>query len=180
MLIFPLYLAIIDKFLTELLLFQGYEGSLLKVTSKNGKTASPVGFVTFASRASAEAAKQDLQVGRCCQTLPPPCHHCHHCLPPLAQAAAMVARVVMATRRSCCRQAPPSRDVRDNGKQPISSRISRASGQSEASRLLLWTLLLLRPNISCHCAFKIKLTWFFLNLFANINITPPTIRFEVT
>lgn len=42
---------------------QGYEGSLLKVTSKNGKTASPVGFVTFASRASAEAAKQDLQVG---------------------------------------------------------------------------------------------------------------------
>ena len=65
MLIFPLYLAIIDKILTELLLFQGYEGSLLKVTSKNGKTASPVGFVTFASRASAEAAKQDLQVGRC-------------------------------------------------------------------------------------------------------------------
>lgn len=44
---------------------QGYEGSLLKVTSKNGKTASPVGFVTFSSRASAEAAKQDLQV-RCC------------------------------------------------------------------------------------------------------------------
>ena len=84
-LIFPLLcLAIIDKFLTELLLFQGYEGSLLKVTSKNGKTASPVGFVTFASRASAEAAKQDLQVGRCWQTLPPPCHHCHHCLPPLA------------------------------------------------------------------------------------------------
>ena len=65
MLIFPLYLAIIDRFLIELLLFQGYEGSLLKVTSKNGKTASPVGFVTFASRASAEAAKQDLQVGRC-------------------------------------------------------------------------------------------------------------------
>ncbi len=42
---------------------QGYEGSLLKVTSKNGKTASPVGFVTFNSRAGAEAAKQDLQVG---------------------------------------------------------------------------------------------------------------------
>jgi hypothetical protein len=41
---------------------QGYEGSLLKVTSKNGKTASPVGFVTFSSRAGAEAAKQDLQV----------------------------------------------------------------------------------------------------------------------
>ena len=41
---------------------QGYEGSLLKVTSKNGKTASPVGFVTFSTRAGAEAAKQDLQV----------------------------------------------------------------------------------------------------------------------
>lgn len=68
---------------------QGYEGSLLKVTSKNGKTASvsqekaliyanliiallltlfnkneiqPVGFVTFHTRAGAEAAKQDLQV----------------------------------------------------------------------------------------------------------------------
>lgn len=41
---------------------QGYEGSLLKVTSKNGKTASPVGFVTFNTRAGAEAAKQDLQV----------------------------------------------------------------------------------------------------------------------
>lgn len=43
--------------------YEGYEGSLLKVTSKNGKTASPVGFVTFSSRASAEAAKQDLQQG---------------------------------------------------------------------------------------------------------------------
>ncbi len=43
-------------------LFQGYEGSLLKVTSKNGKTSSPVGFVTFNTRAGAEAAKQDLQV----------------------------------------------------------------------------------------------------------------------
>lgn len=42
--------------------FQGYEGSLLKVTSKNGKAASPVGFVTFNTRAGAEAAKQDLQV----------------------------------------------------------------------------------------------------------------------
>nr|CAD7567201.1 unnamed protein product [Timema californicum] len=40
---------------------KGYEGSLLKVTSKNGKTASPVGFVTFNTRAGAEAAKQDLQ-----------------------------------------------------------------------------------------------------------------------
>ena len=35
---------------------------MLKVTSKNGKTASPVGFVTFNSRAGADAAKQDLQV----------------------------------------------------------------------------------------------------------------------
>lgn len=42
--------------------YEGYEGSLLKVTSKNGKTASPVGFVTFHTRAGAEAAKQDLQV----------------------------------------------------------------------------------------------------------------------
>jgi len=33
------------------------------VTSKNGKTASPVGFVTFNSRAGADAAKQDLQQG---------------------------------------------------------------------------------------------------------------------
>ncbi|XP_070503249.1 protein couch potato [Chironomus tepperi] len=43
--------------------YDGYEGSLLKVTSKNGKTASPVGFVTFNTRAGAEAAKQDLQQG---------------------------------------------------------------------------------------------------------------------
>ncbi|XP_063596832.1 protein couch potato-like isoform X13 [Penaeus indicus] len=43
--------------------YEGYEGSLLKVTSKNGKTASPVGFVTFSTRAGAEAAKQDLQQG---------------------------------------------------------------------------------------------------------------------
>lgn len=41
--------------------YEGYEGSLLKVTSKNGKTASPVGFVTFSTRSGAEAAKQDLQ-----------------------------------------------------------------------------------------------------------------------
>ena len=40
---------------------QGYEGSLLKVTSKNGKTSSPVGFVTFTTRIAADAAKQDLQ-----------------------------------------------------------------------------------------------------------------------
>jgi len=44
--------------------YEGYEGSLLKVTSKNGKTASPVGFVTFSTRAGAEAAKQDLQIPR--------------------------------------------------------------------------------------------------------------------
>lgn len=43
--------------------YEGYEGSLLKVTSKNGKTASPVGFVTFQTRAGAEAAKADLQQG---------------------------------------------------------------------------------------------------------------------
>jgi len=41
--------------------YKGYEGSLLKVTGKNGKSTSPVGFVTFSSRCSAEAAKQDLQ-----------------------------------------------------------------------------------------------------------------------
>ncbi|EEC16130.1 hypothetical protein IscW_ISCW022577 [Ixodes scapularis] len=41
--------------------YKGYEGSLLKVTQKNGKTSSPVGFVTFSSRAGAEAAKQELQ-----------------------------------------------------------------------------------------------------------------------
>lgn len=43
--------------------YEGYEGSLLKVTSKNGKTSSPVGFVTFQTHAGAEAAKQDLQHG---------------------------------------------------------------------------------------------------------------------
>lgn len=41
--------------------YKGYEGSLLKVTNKNGKNTSPVGFVTFNSRVEAEAAKQDLQ-----------------------------------------------------------------------------------------------------------------------
>lgn len=43
--------------------YKGYEGSLLKVTNKNGKNTSPVGFVTFSSRVAAEAAKQDLQQG---------------------------------------------------------------------------------------------------------------------
>uniref|UniRef100_A0A0B6Z9K5 RRM domain-containing protein n=1 Tax=Arion vulgaris TaxID=1028688 RepID=A0A0B6Z9K5_9EUPU len=41
--------------------YKGYEGSLLKITNKNGKNTSPVGFVTFSSRMTAEAAKQDLQ-----------------------------------------------------------------------------------------------------------------------
>jgi hypothetical protein len=44
------------------LIIQGYEGSLLKVTNKNGKNLSPVGFVTFASRVDAETAKQELTV----------------------------------------------------------------------------------------------------------------------
>ncbi|CAF2975959.1 unnamed protein product [Rotaria sp. Silwood2] len=39
---------------------EGYEGSLLKVTNKNGKNLSPVGFVTFANRVDAETAKQEL------------------------------------------------------------------------------------------------------------------------
>ncbi|CAM1300219.1 RBPMS2 (predicted) [Pycnogonum litorale] len=43
--------------------YKGYESSLLKVTSKNGKAASPVGFVTFKTRVGADAAKQDLQQG---------------------------------------------------------------------------------------------------------------------
>lgn len=41
--------------------FKGYENSLLKVTSKNGKTSSPVGFVTFTERALAETARKELQ-----------------------------------------------------------------------------------------------------------------------
>jgi hypothetical protein len=41
--------------------YKGYEGSLLKITNKNGKNTSPVGFVTFTSRMAAETAKQDLQ-----------------------------------------------------------------------------------------------------------------------
>ncbi len=35
----------------------------MKVTNKNGKNLSPVGFVTFASRVDAETAKQELTVG---------------------------------------------------------------------------------------------------------------------
>jgi len=34
----------------------------LKVTNKNGKNLSPVGFVTFANRVDAETAKQELTV----------------------------------------------------------------------------------------------------------------------
>ena len=105
-------------------MFQGYEGSLLKVTSKNGKTASPVGFVTFASRASAEAAKQDLQVGRCCHTLPPPCHHCHHCLPPLALGRRHGSPGCHGDSPVWCRQVRHRRDVHHNRKQPISSVIT--------------------------------------------------------
>ncbi|XP_077996655.1 RNA-binding protein, mRNA-processing factor 2a-like isoform X2 [Glandiceps talaboti] len=41
--------------------YKGYEGSLLKVTGKQGKNTSPVGFVTFETRAGAEGAKQALQ-----------------------------------------------------------------------------------------------------------------------
>lgn len=40
--------------------YKGFEGSLLKVTNKNGKNLSPVGFVTFSSRTDAESAKQEL------------------------------------------------------------------------------------------------------------------------
>ncbi|KAF6024745.1 hypothetical protein EB796_016947 [Bugula neritina] len=41
--------------------YKGYEGSLLKITNKNGKNTSPVGFVTFTSKSAAESAKLDLQ-----------------------------------------------------------------------------------------------------------------------
>ncbi len=34
----------------------------MKVTNKNGKNLSPVGFVTFANRVDAETAKQELTV----------------------------------------------------------------------------------------------------------------------
>uniref|UniRef100_A0A0N4ZG89 RRM domain-containing protein n=1 Tax=Parastrongyloides trichosuri TaxID=131310 RepID=A0A0N4ZG89_PARTI len=40
--------------------YPGYENSQLKITSKNGKTASPVGFVTFSSKSEAEEAKRQL------------------------------------------------------------------------------------------------------------------------
>lgn len=41
--------------------FKGYEGSLLKLTDKQGKTQSPVAFVTFENREQAEEAKASLQ-----------------------------------------------------------------------------------------------------------------------
>lgn len=41
--------------------YSGYESSLLKITSKNGKTASPVGFVTFSTKAEADDARKALQ-----------------------------------------------------------------------------------------------------------------------
>ncbi|XP_064471487.1 protein couch potato-like isoform X2 [Ornithodoros turicata] len=43
--------------------YKGYEGSQLKMNTKTGKATSPVAFVTFSSRAGAEAAKQELQQG---------------------------------------------------------------------------------------------------------------------
>ncbi|CAB3410546.1 unnamed protein product [Caenorhabditis bovis] len=40
---------------------RGYEGSLLKMTAKNGKQTSPVGFVTFATQSDAQEARKQLQ-----------------------------------------------------------------------------------------------------------------------
>ena len=41
--------------------YRGYESSLLKMTAKNGKPTSPVGFVTFVSRQDADEARKSLQ-----------------------------------------------------------------------------------------------------------------------
>jgi hypothetical protein len=41
--------------------FKGYQGSLLKLTGKEGKKATPVAFVTFENREQAEATKSELQ-----------------------------------------------------------------------------------------------------------------------
>lgn len=53
--------------------YAGYENSLLKMTSKNGKSTSPVGFVTFATRHEADEARKALQGVRfdpeCAQTI---------------------------------------------------------------------------------------------------------------
>lgn len=55
--------------------FTGFEGASLKITNKNvskpnGKTASPVGFVTFTTRFDAENAKSELQGTRFDPVLP--------------------------------------------------------------------------------------------------------------
>ncbi|KRX79981.1 Protein couch potato [Trichinella sp. T6] len=52
--------------------YKGYESSLLKVTQKNGKATTPIGFVTFNSRAAAEEAKQSLQGVKFDPELPQP------------------------------------------------------------------------------------------------------------
>lgn len=53
--------------------YRGYESSLLKMTTKNGKLTSPVGFVTFLSRTDADEARKALQGVRfdpdCAQTI---------------------------------------------------------------------------------------------------------------
>lgn len=53
--------------------YRGYESSLLKMTTKNGKLTSPVGFVTFMSRSDADEARKSLQGVRfdpdCAQTI---------------------------------------------------------------------------------------------------------------
>jgi hypothetical protein len=41
--------------------FKGYQGSLLKLTGKEGKKATPVAFVTFENREQAEVTKSELQ-----------------------------------------------------------------------------------------------------------------------
>jgi hypothetical protein len=50
--------------------FKGYENSLVKMTGKNGKNTSPVGFITFNSRSDAEVARQELQGTRFDPDLP--------------------------------------------------------------------------------------------------------------
>ncbi|XP_043189734.1 protein couch potato-like isoform X2 [Amphibalanus amphitrite] len=50
--------------------YEGYEGSSLNVTSKNGKTSSPVGFVKFNTRDEAEIAKNRAQGARFDPDLP--------------------------------------------------------------------------------------------------------------
>lgn len=50
--------------------FNGYQGSILKVQGKEGKTASPVAFVTFENRLQAEVAKSELHGVRFDETVP--------------------------------------------------------------------------------------------------------------